>query len=208
MRKPVLIAIIAVMLIALCVEGWFFLVHKAALSSAEYDVLSAWITAKANEGNHARKIVILNTTEPEDYSYTPKDGNGQPIPWAETAKSLQEKAPTLQATTIEAFRKANAGRAVIRPSFHIPIDYGLVSSAQLESIFKKRGDIWGKYYEQFPGSQGILTFARVGFNADGTQALLYWSNRCGGLCGGGGYVVLGKHNGQWLIVADIQQFVS
>lgn len=196
------------MLIALCVGGWFFLVHKTGLSSAEYDVLSAWITAKADEGLHARKIIILNTTEPENYSFTPTDADGQPIPWAETAKSLQEKAPTLETTTIEGFRKANAGGAVIRPSFHIPIDYGLVDSAQLESIFKKRGDVWDTYYKQFPGSQGILTFARVGFNANRTQALLYWSNRCGGLCGGGGYVVMGKRKGQWIIVADIEQFVS
>ena len=208
MRKPVLIPIVVVMLIALCGGGWFFLVHRAGLSSADYDVLSAWIAAKANEGIHARKIIILSMTEPDDYSFTPMDASGQPIPWAETAKSLQEKAPTLQPTTIEAFRKANVRRAVIRPSFHIPIDYGLVDSAQLESIFKKRGDIWGRYYKQFPGSQGVLTFARVGFNPEGTQALLYWSNHCGELCGGGGYVVMGKHNGQWLIVAEIQQFVS
>ncbi len=171
-------------------------------------MLSALITTKANQGNHARKIIILNTTEPEDYSFTPMDANGQPIPWAETAKSLHEKAPTLQATTIEAFRQANAGRAVIRPSFRTPIDYGLVSSSEIESIFEKRGDVWGRYYQKFPGSQGILTFTRVGFNSDGTQALLYWSNICGGLCGEGAYVVMEKHNGQWLIVAEIQQFVS
>jgi len=51
---------------------------------------------------------------------------------------------------------------------------------------------WGERYRRFPGSQGVLTLSRVGFKAEGTQALFYFSNRWGGQCRAGGYVVREK----------------
>jgi len=60
----------------------------------------------------------------------------------------------------------------------------------------------------FRGAQGILTFSRVGFRADGTQALFYWSNRCEGLCDTGMYVVLEKRNDRWLIAKEIEMWIS
>lgn len=215
MRKRFLIPVALLMMIALGLGAGFVLVRRHALagskgklSSAEYDVLSAWITAKAKEqpDKRARKVIIFNTTQFYELQ-NHLGANGQPIPWAETAKSLQDEAPSLQAKTIEAFRTANEREAILTPSFHVAIEYGLADSAQLDPIFKKGGGSWPAYYKQFPGSQGILTFARVGLNPDGTQALLYWNNICGGLCGGNAYTVMEKRNGQWIIVADVQQYV-
>lgn len=164
------------------------------LSTAEYDVLSAFsngeFASRTREepleplGNGIAKIVVFNMTESgEQGSNLRMDGNGQPIPWTQTASSLQNKVPALQQTTIDAYRRVNAQQAPLRRSFRPPIEYGLVDSTQLEPIFKKGGGWWPAYYKQFPGSQGILTFSRVGFSDDGTGAFFYFSNRCGDLCG-------------------------
>ena len=102
----------------------------------------------------------------------------------------------------------NAQQGFLRRSLHPSIDYELVSSAQLEPIFCKHCGFWPAYYRRFPGSPGILTFSRVGFSADGTQALFYLSNHCGDLCGTGLYVVMEKHGGRWTIEKEIEMWIS
>lgn len=180
------------------------------MSAAEYEVLSAWlsekITAKARE-NSLSQIVVYDTTDP-DYVHTLRDDNGQPIPWDKGAESLRKKASLLQQSTLDAYEKVNAQPAFLRRSLHPSIDYQLVSSEQLEPIFCDHCGFWPAYYKQFPGSQGLLTFSRVGFGADGTQAFFYYSNRCEGLCGKGEYVFMGRHNGHWAIQQEIGMWVS
>jgi hypothetical protein len=173
-------------------------------------VVSAYVTGlfAGHEGKeHPSKIVILKMTSPGDDDLLP-DENGHPVPWEKTAESLRQKAPSLQQTTIDRFRKANRQQALLGRAFRFPVEYQIIDQAQLDPIFNRKGDIWGSYYKQYPGSQGIGTLSRVGFNADGTQALFYISNRCGGLCGGGSYVVMEKRDGHWVIEKEIEMWVS
>lgn len=160
-------------------------------------------------GNGIVTVVIFNTTESDqDAQNVRMDGNGQPIPWVQTASSLQSKAPTLKRTTIDAFREINKQQSSLRRSFHPAIDYELMDSAQLKSFFSRGGGYWPSFYKRFPGSPGIMTFSRVGFSEDGRQALFYLSNHCGDLCGTGMYVVMEKHNGTWAIEKEIQMWIS
>jgi hypothetical protein len=189
----------------------------AELRDPEYDVLSSWITDKFADrknkellepvGNGLAKIVIFNLTE-SDELHRSLDANGKQIPWTETAKSLIKEAPTLQSTTIDAFRQVNTQQASLRRSFHPALDYELVDASRIDSIFQKNGGDWSAYYKQYPGSPGILALSRVGFSSDGRQALFYVSNRCGGLCGGGGYVVMENIGGHWVIQKEIEKWVS
>jgi len=183
------------------------------VGETEYEVVSAYIggiftspNLENRVGQGIVKLIIANTTQSGEDDLLRED-NGQPIPWEKTAKSLQEKAPTLQQTTIDAFREVNVGQASLRPSFHIAINYALLDFDQLNSI-PKGGDWWGEFYRRFPGSEGILTLSRVGFNAERTQALFYFSNRCGGLCGAGSYVVMEKRGSDWVISKEIEMWVS
>jgi hypothetical protein len=103
--------------------------------------------------------------------------------------------------------KANDQQALVHRSIHSPIDYELVDSIQLDSFFKKGGGLWDAYYKH-QGASGIVAWSRVGFNADGTQALFYEGYRCGELCGSGRYVVMQKKNGSWTIGTAIVVWVS
>jgi hypothetical protein len=184
----------------------------AELSSDEYDVLSSYTAGKfsSQQGKEAigkgLSLVILNTTSNDDYPSM--DPNGKPIPGQRRAESLRGKAPALQQATIDAFRRVNAQQALLRRSFRFPLSYELVDSTQIASMFSKNGGGWPAYYKLFPHSNGILTFSRIGFSADGTQAFFYWSNRCGGLCGSGNYVIMEKRSGQWEITSEIEAWVS
>jgi hypothetical protein len=209
-----LITILLSLIVALtsCNRGKRSATPARELSAAEYEVLTAWIDAKliGNERSgtkNAKQFVIFDTTNSGDNHLLP-DGNGQAVPWEKTAESLRKADPALQQGTLDEFRKVNARQGFLRRSFHPSIDYVIVNSAQLESIFCKTCRSWLAYYKQFPGSQGLLTFSRVGFNADGTQAFFYFSNSCDGLCGTGDYVVMEKHDGRWIIQREVNMWVS
>jgi hypothetical protein len=184
------------------------------LGDAECDVLSAYLTGKfAGQkgeelvGKSMVKIAILNMTQPSKHELL-LQSNGQPILWTEMVKALLKEAPGLQPATLDAYRAANAQQAYLRRSFHTATDCELVDSARLDSFFKNNGGGWPAYYKQYPRSQGILAFSRVGFSADGTQGFFYLSNRCGELCGGGWYVVMEKQNGSWAMAREIENWVS
>jgi len=188
-------------------------------SASEYDALSAFIDSKFASrkgvqpieplGSGISRIVILNTTESDENGQNVRfDGNGKPIPWVQTASLLQSKDPTLKQTTIVAFRKVNRQQTSLRRSFHPAIDYDLADSAQIDPFFKRGSGGWFAFYKRFPGSPGIITFSRVGFSEDGTQALFYLSNACGELCGTGMYVVMEKRNGSWAIEKEIEMRIS
>ncbi len=186
-------------------------------AAAEYDVLSAFIDAEfASQkgvqpvepaGDAISRIVISSVTESDEEGiYTRSDGNGQRLPWTQTASWLQNEAPNLERTTIDAFREANRHQTTLRRHFHPAIDYELVDPTQLQSIFKSGS--WPAFFKTFPGSSGILTFSRVGFSRDGMQALFYGTNRCDGLCGSGMYIVMEKRNGRWVIEKEIEAWIS
>jgi hypothetical protein len=181
------------------------------MGAAEYEVLTAWIEgrfkSKDRVGKGMAKLVIFDTTNSGDDDLLP-DENGRPIAWEKTAESLRKKDPALQQTVLDSFRHVNAHPAFLPRSLHLSIDYETVTSAQLDPIFCKHCGYWPAYYKQFPGSQGLLTFSGVGFSADGTQAFFYFSNRCGGLCGTGDYVIMEKHDGRWGIQKEIGMWVS
>ncbi|MGB6975036.1 MAG: hypothetical protein WBD67_10175 [Terracidiphilus sp.] len=190
---------------------------RKAPRAAEYEVLSVYIdsqlaSGKSTEPAEAKdkgptKIVILDTTEFDDKGMeVPSDQNGRPIPWGQFASSLQQDLPALEQATIDAFRKANRKQTTFERSFEITVPYELVKSSEVHSIFKNGG--WPAYYKRFPDSQGLLTFSRVGFNADGKQALFYASNNCGGLCGVGKYVVMQKLDGRWRVEKLIRIWIS
>ena len=60
-------------------------------------------------------------------------------------------------------------------------------------------DSWNRYYEKYPGAQGIMQVSRIGFDTDGSQALVYVANFSGLLLGGGYYVLLVREENTWVI---------
>lgn len=183
------------------------------LTSDEYDVFSGYLADtfrkrdKGRDSQQPPKLVFLNMTQSGDDDLL-LDENGHPVPWEKTAESLRKKAPALQQATVDSFRSQNLQPAFVHRSIRSPIDYELVTPAQLEPIFCTHCGFWPEYYKRFPGASGIVTWSRVGFNWDGTQALFYESYRCGGLCGTGRYMVIEKKNGSWVIGTEIVVWVS
>ena len=182
------------------------------LTADEYDVYSAYLSGMFADMQGKQlvgkpfKVVILNMTKIGDDEVLGE--NGQPAPWETTADSLRKKFPILQQATLDAFRRANSRQAVIHSVIHGPIGYELVDPGQVQVLFEENGGGWPAYYKQHPGSQGILSFSRVGFSSDRRQAFFYMSSSCGDLCGAGIYVVMQRQGEGWIIGKEFTMWVS
>lgn len=163
------------------------------VTDGEYRVLSAY-TAGKFVGERVRQIVILNETA----ETPPVMGDLYNVLGPKTAHSQVYRA----------FLSANLHPGRFQRSFILPVPYQLVASSEIKSIFGTRGDVWGRYYEKYPNARGLLSLSRVGFHSDGDQAAFYISNSCGGLCGGGYFVIMEKVHSNWKVVQEIQVSVS
>jgi hypothetical protein len=66
----------------------------------------------------------------------------------------------------------------------------------------------GDFEARFPDNFGYFVVSHVGLNLNKTEALLYVDHFCGGLCGGGEYVLLRKVNGVWHVADSYVTWMS
>ena len=85
-----------------------------------------------------------------------------------------------------------------------------LSEDEIDRIFPEDASVypWTDFYKRFPGSSGLVSLSKIGFNNDHTQAIVYVANVCGGLCGSGEFVVLKKVRGRWVVDRRDQLWVS
>ncbi len=119
----------------------------------------------------------------------------------------QGLAPISQAT-IDDFKSKNAKTSSLEDKFTVTIKTKLISKAEVDKFFAPSGGWWEAFYKSYPNSPGLITFSNVGFNSDGSQALLYIGHSCGGLCGTGHYVLLTKNNGAWRVEKKVMTWIS
>ena len=94
-------------------------------------------------------------------------------------------------------------------STDISTDLHLPNGAR--AVFVNPSDLGTKtsdFEARFPNNLGYFVVSHVGLNLNKTEALLYVDHFCGGLCGGGEYVLMRKVNGVWHIVDHHGTWVS
>jgi hypothetical protein len=94
-------------------------------------------------------------------------------------------------------------------STDIKTDLTLPTGAR--AVFFDPSDLGTKTNEfeaRFPNNFGYFVVSHVGLNLNKTEALLYVDHFCGGLCGGGDYVLMRRVNGVWHIVDSHSTWVS
>ena len=78
------------------------------------------------------------------------------------------------------------------------INCRLIDSEEFERIFGENTEKgWKVFYTKYPGSCGIITVSRVGFDKGKKQAFVYITHTSGSLCGYGMYVLLTKKRFLW-----------
>jgi hypothetical protein len=170
------------------------------LTNAEYQVISSYLREKfkSDAEHNKRSLVIISET---------KDTKDDPVGTDEMYKLM----PTLKSTHREVFQsflETNHHSSSFQTVFDIPIPYQIIKSSEMQSM-GAGGHFWERFYEKYPNSTGLLRLSRVGFNSGGNQAAFYVSNHCGGLCGGGYFVIMQKDsNSEWKIDQEFQLWIS
>jgi hypothetical protein len=88
-------------------------------------------------------------------------------------------------------------------AFKLAGKVALISSSAYPGL-----DGWGEFYNQYPGSTGIIDVSRVGFNASRDKAFVYAGQMKGDLYGTGYCFTLEKKNGRWVVVDYEQVWIS
>lgn len=94
-------------------------------------------------------------------------------------------------------------------SRNLSTDVRLPSGAR--AVFVDPSDLGAKvgdFEARFPDNFGYFVVSHVGLNLNKTEALLYVDHFCGGLCGGGKYVLMRKVNGVWYVIESHVTWVS
>jgi hypothetical protein len=110
-----------------------------------------------------------------------------------------ENVHKLPSSLVDSYRSRNAASYTLGPNLDIEQDYVLMPQEVFDQILGRRGSRWTDFEARYPGASGFILFSRVGFNADGDEALADMGYRCGDLCGAGGLYLLVKEDGNWKV---------
>lgn len=119
-----------------------------------------------------------------------------------------ENVHKLPSSLVDSYRSRNAVSYTLGPNLDVEQDYVLMSQEVFDEIFRKKGSLWTAFETKYPGASGFITFSRVGFNADGDEALALMGYRCGDLCGAGGLYLLVKEDGNWKVQEELMAWQS
>jgi hypothetical protein len=93
---------------------------------------------------------------------------------------------------IEDYAARNQKKLVLERNFDLP-QYALVDPIDIRAIQQR-----SRAADGFPFNASVIFhMSAVGFDRARTRALVYVGHDCGSLCGGGGYHLLVKKDGQW-----------
>jgi hypothetical protein len=164
----------------------------------EYKVYRAILKAKHN-ADDAKTLVIQKSTAP----------TGMAAHGSDEEKMISERVSPLEEGTLNSFTTRNQAPEILENKFDITAKVYFMDETEMNKIFRDNpANGWKAFYERYPGSGGILTFSRVGFDAKGKQALVLVSHSCGRLCGTGMLYVLSKADGDWKVTKAAMLWIS
>jgi hypothetical protein len=142
----------------------------------EYAVYSALLNARyASKG--VQRLVIDD--------WTPSTKKNQFIGLIGGLTPTGAKRPEVPTEIAADFDEKNKDTFILKNRFSMKLPYVLVAESELREIFHldSQGhlsqDPWHLFYEKYPGSRGIISLSRLGFNSTKDVALVYVANQSG-----------------------------
>ena len=139
-----------------------------------------------------------------------------PLYWDESAseklgiteafhQTMNKLMPEAEVQTLDNYLLSNKTRQELKV-WNLGINYVTIKDSDLPDVSLE--SYWESFYRRYPHSSGLVFFSKVGFNDRHDQAFVYVATSCGGLCGGGDYVLLKKVNGEWIVSKEENLWVS
>ncbi|MFT3743480.1 MAG: hypothetical protein QM785_04210 [Pyrinomonadaceae bacterium] len=184
--------------------GIVFAVASAATAfgqgSEDYKVYDAIVRHMFRDGitrfdmNAKIEQIVIRDRTHSNYAWSSSKEN-----W----EQVKIRLPGLTDDTIADYEAVRKSEEPLQTKLDIPFKYVLISDKQLGEIFRdtkdRSFDYWPSFYKNYPGSAGYNSFSRVGFDKAKQNALVYFVNWCGSLCGTGSYLHLKKGENGWSV---------
>jgi len=174
---------------------------SATLTLAEQEVIEALLTQDFDTKDSKKHVITETTSVSSLHSGT----------YDAFSKSLREEAKLRDQEFREALddflQKNQTAIRIVFPT-NAPKSVELISDATVEEVFpSKRGvsvkpNGWVVFYQQFPGSSGLITISRVGIDSKGTVAIIYLGQQHQYLDGIGAIRVLRREGPKWVLSDD------
>jgi hypothetical protein len=114
-------------------------------------------------------------------------------------EQFQKNTP-LEPELVASFKDRNQQSYPLEPILEIGMDYQLLSQEEVDELEPlDRASGWKLRSEKYPNSYGFIYLSRVGFNADFSQALIYTSSYHYEQPIKGGYYLMKKEDGRWVL---------
>jgi len=123
----------------------------------------------------------------------------------ENWEQVKFRLPGLTDETIAGYESVRTNEVQLEPKLDIPFKFIFITDKQLGEIFldpkqyDRSFDYWATFNKTYPGSAGYNSFSKVGFDKTRRNALVYFVNWCGSLCGTGSYIHLQKGESGWAV---------
>lgn len=121
--------------------------------------------------------------------------------WARNVATNELGFGSLHVSTRASFIVRNLYHSRILPKFTVPRRASVVVAAltELQPLVDS---------SELARDSGYFTLSGVGFNPSRTQAIFYIEHTCGGLCGGGWYVLMEKVGDAWQVRDEYYTWMS
>jgi hypothetical protein len=183
--------------------------RQSEVSSEEYAVYSA-VLGQRDVSEETTQFVIEDHTQPTNFLYD-DDLPGH-------LKFVKRRLPSLSQVAFNDFRTKNQLSQPLNRSFNLKSRYSLLSRSKFEGFAGPEGMMemsevgWQRFYSEYGGASGLLSFSRVGFDHKRNQGLVFISHirghSSGRQWGDGSYVLLIKKKGRWRVQGRVAVMVS
>lgn len=127
---------------------------------------------------------------------------------SETEYVQENLGPAVELETLNDYKAKNRQTHKLDRRLSLDVQYALLSEVERREIFETGGG-WSEFHAIYPNSPGVVvTFSRVGFNTEMSQALVYVEDQGDHGAGQGLYVFLTKEEGSWVIQSMIVAWVA
>ena len=131
------------------------------VSEAEYAVYKALIETMYPTDNLGMVVISDHTAQGLEFA-------------SDDAKQfdyIHKQMPEVDRALWDRFQAQNTQSVPLEDRFNLKVPVTLLSQDDFNSFFGISGKGWDNFYLQYPKSQGVLTFSKVGLNARGDKAL-------------------------------------
>jgi hypothetical protein len=197
----------------LVLAGLLFAFEQGRAQAETGAVLSAFFSQRVlrdmDKGAAGRTVEIVILRHP-DCLMCSRDGTGFGRQlWF--APSLRSRWSSLSDAWFAQSSRITRASFFLNSVFSTDINADLRLPSGARAVFVNRGDLGTNTSDlatRFPNNVGYFVVSHVGLNLNKSEALLYVDHFCGGLCGGGSYVLMRRVDGAWRVVDEYDIWAS